>query len=294
MTKIDSELSTTSENAVQNKVITSALTLKQGTSNLVTSISSSSTNSQYPSAKCLYDTLGGMNIEEAVSRIANIYYDVKVCGFEDYTSEGFSLKVYVDDVLVNEFHELYSDTYILATNSKAGSNIKLVWEDTSVEPNVSVQFTNNRSIMPRVKNEGKVFCQFALQGSMNILVDEYFEVYPLLFKIDPGITAVIMNGVDYIQDVVDGEVYLPINTQYNYRDSDKYNLLTMEAPGYTVGRIYDPYVYIGGTFNLSTGVYIETLARSYMGSTTQTYASYANFISGGSFTLVVPELSPYS
>lgn len=294
MTKIDSELSTTSNNAVQNKVIKGALDLKQVTSNLVTSISVASTNTQYPSAKCVYDNFGGMNAEEAISRIANIYYDVKVCGFEDYTAEGFSLKVYVDDVLVNEFHELYSSTYVLATNSKAGSNIKIVWEDTSVESNVSVQFTNNRNIIPRVKNGGKVSCQFTLQGNMGILVDEYFEVYPLLFKVDPGITAVIMNGVDYIKDVIDGEVYLPINTEYNYRDSDKYNLLTMEAPGYTMGRIYDPQVYIGGTFNLSTGVYIETLARTYMMSTTQTYESYANFIGGGSFTLVVPELSPYS
>ena len=37
---------------------TGAVTGLQTTSNLVTSVSSSSTNSQYPSAKLLYDTVG--------------------------------------------------------------------------------------------------------------------------------------------------------------------------------------------------------------------------------------------
>lgn len=54
---IDSSLSTTSENPVQNKVITGALNDREETSNKTTSISSSSTDTQYPSAKLLYDEL---------------------------------------------------------------------------------------------------------------------------------------------------------------------------------------------------------------------------------------------
>ena len=55
---IDTALSDSSTNPVQNKVIKAALDLKQDKSNLVTSISSSSTDAQYPSAKLLYDTVG--------------------------------------------------------------------------------------------------------------------------------------------------------------------------------------------------------------------------------------------
>ena len=100
---IDSELSSSSENPVQNKVINTALGNKadanavvtsfngstgavtytapvtsvngntgavtglQTTSNLVTSVSASSTNTQYPSAKLLYDTVG--NIETLLAAI---------------------------------------------------------------------------------------------------------------------------------------------------------------------------------------------------------------------------------
>ena len=54
---VDSAISSTSENPVQNKVIYAALNDKQDTSNLVTSISSSSTDTQYPSTKCVYDAI---------------------------------------------------------------------------------------------------------------------------------------------------------------------------------------------------------------------------------------------
>ena len=57
---VDSAISSTSENPVQNKVIYAALNDKQDTSNLVTSISSSSTDTQYPSAKCVYDIIGNL------------------------------------------------------------------------------------------------------------------------------------------------------------------------------------------------------------------------------------------
>lgn len=73
---VDDTLSTTSTNPVQNKVITSAIPTSttqltndsgfitssalsgyQTTANLVTSVTSTSTDSTYPSAKCLYDAL---------------------------------------------------------------------------------------------------------------------------------------------------------------------------------------------------------------------------------------------
>ena len=64
---VDSVMSSTSENPVQNKVIYVALNNKQDTSNLVTSISSSSTDAQYPSAKCVYDIVG--DIESTLDAI---------------------------------------------------------------------------------------------------------------------------------------------------------------------------------------------------------------------------------
>ena len=53
---VDNELSLISTNPVQNKVVTAAVNAKQSTSNLVTTITSSSTDAQYPSAKLTYDT----------------------------------------------------------------------------------------------------------------------------------------------------------------------------------------------------------------------------------------------
>ena len=64
---VDSAMSSTSENPVQNKVIYVALNNKQDTLNLVTSISSSSTDAQYPSAKCVYDIVG--DIESTLDAI---------------------------------------------------------------------------------------------------------------------------------------------------------------------------------------------------------------------------------
>lgn len=46
---------------------TPSLSGYQTTANLVTSVSSSSTNSQYPSAKCVYDIVG--NIETLLSNV---------------------------------------------------------------------------------------------------------------------------------------------------------------------------------------------------------------------------------
>ena len=52
---VDSALSTSSTNPVQNKVVTTALNAKENTSNKVTSLLSTSTDTQYPSAKAVYD-----------------------------------------------------------------------------------------------------------------------------------------------------------------------------------------------------------------------------------------------
>ena len=61
---VDDFLSLDSENPVQNKVITEALN-DRGT--LVTSISASSTDTEYPSAKCVYDLIG--DIEAVLDHI---------------------------------------------------------------------------------------------------------------------------------------------------------------------------------------------------------------------------------
>lgn len=87
---VDSALSSTSENPVQNKVINSALNAKADSSDIptktsdltndsgflttstlpiVTSISSSSTDSQVPSAKCMYTAIG--DVESILTTLNN-------------------------------------------------------------------------------------------------------------------------------------------------------------------------------------------------------------------------------
>ena len=55
------DLTDATEDALDNKADTSDLGDKQDKSNLVTSLSSSSTDTEYPSAKCVYDLIGDIN-----------------------------------------------------------------------------------------------------------------------------------------------------------------------------------------------------------------------------------------
>ena len=55
---VDQTYSASSTNAQSGTAVASAISGKQDTSNLVTSVSSLSTDSQYPSAKLFYDTVG--------------------------------------------------------------------------------------------------------------------------------------------------------------------------------------------------------------------------------------------
>ena len=55
---VDQTYSSSSINAQSGIAVASAISGKQDTSNLVTSVSGSSTDSQYPSAKLFYDTVG--------------------------------------------------------------------------------------------------------------------------------------------------------------------------------------------------------------------------------------------
>ena len=64
---VDQTYDPTSTNAQSGIAVAGALTDMQTKSNLVTSVSSSSTNSQYPSAKLFYDTVG--NIEALLSEV---------------------------------------------------------------------------------------------------------------------------------------------------------------------------------------------------------------------------------
>lgn len=64
---VDQTYDSTSTNAQSGVAVAGALTDMQTKSNLVTSVSSSSTNSQYPSAKLFYDTCG--NIESLINAL---------------------------------------------------------------------------------------------------------------------------------------------------------------------------------------------------------------------------------
>lgn len=64
---VDNTPTQNSSNLVTSGGVYGALSDKQDVSNLVTSLSNSSTDSQYPSAKCVYDTVG--NIESALATI---------------------------------------------------------------------------------------------------------------------------------------------------------------------------------------------------------------------------------
>ena len=55
------DLAEATDTALEGKADTSDLGDKQDKSNLVTSLSSSSTDTQYPSAKCVYDLIGDIN-----------------------------------------------------------------------------------------------------------------------------------------------------------------------------------------------------------------------------------------
>ena len=67
---IDTMPTSASTNTITSGAVYTALSGKQDTSNLVTSVSSSSTDSQYPSAKLFYDTVG--DIESAINTIRGV------------------------------------------------------------------------------------------------------------------------------------------------------------------------------------------------------------------------------
>ena len=64
---VDTTLDTTSTNPVQNSAVATALNGKQDISNLVTTVSANSTDAQYPSAKCIYTLLG--SVETRLSQV---------------------------------------------------------------------------------------------------------------------------------------------------------------------------------------------------------------------------------
>lgn len=67
---VDSALSPTSTNPVQNRAIYNELTNKENVSNKVTSISSLSTNDEYPTAKCVFDIIG--DVESILATLTTI------------------------------------------------------------------------------------------------------------------------------------------------------------------------------------------------------------------------------
>ena len=67
LVNIDDEMSDTSENPVQNKVIKAELDTKENKSNKVTEISEGLTDEQYPSAKLFYDALDKYEFKEVLN-----------------------------------------------------------------------------------------------------------------------------------------------------------------------------------------------------------------------------------
>ena len=64
---IDNTPTQNSTNAVTSGGVYTALGLKEDVSNKVTSLSSNSTDTQYPSAKCVYDLIG--DVESLLSQV---------------------------------------------------------------------------------------------------------------------------------------------------------------------------------------------------------------------------------
>lgn len=63
--EVDSELSSSSENPVQNKVVKTEIDKKENSTNKVTSLSSSSTDTQYPSAKAVFTEIKDLQDNKA-------------------------------------------------------------------------------------------------------------------------------------------------------------------------------------------------------------------------------------
>ena len=94
--QIDDELSLISTNPVQNKVVTAAMNGKQDISNLVTSVSSSSTDTQYISAKYIQDMLVAklsMTIDDIISQRGTYYYAWEVT--ESSMSAAVGIMIYL-------------------------------------------------------------------------------------------------------------------------------------------------------------------------------------------------------
>lgn len=142
---IDSALSATSEKAVQNKVVTQALNEKQDTSNLVTSISSASTDTQYPSAKCVYDLLG--NSEDLSEALKGITAGETWVSFNTFTiySDGLGLTGEFDEVKASVCGEqpmafLLNDGEVVT--SVSGNTFYFDWTSSSYNTSAYTFFLN--------------------------------------------------------------------------------------------------------------------------------------------------------
>lgn len=91
-------------------ITSSALSGYQTTANLVTSVSSSSTDSQYPSAKCVYDIVG--DIETALHRINSGGSDVNLSWYKTSSSQPDNYYIKVDNEIVTSGNIPTSETLI--------------------------------------------------------------------------------------------------------------------------------------------------------------------------------------
>lgn len=82
------DVSTGNTVAEDIQTIQSSIATKENTSNKVTSISASSTDSQYPSAKCVYDAIQDLDSDYSFEVGPDIYDDVSIVNNNYYFVEG--------------------------------------------------------------------------------------------------------------------------------------------------------------------------------------------------------------
>lgn len=121
---IDSTPTSGSSNAVSSGGVYTALAGKENTSNKVTSLSSSSTDAQYPSAKCVYDIVG--DIQTALETILGdsddptpSSYTFTINGTSYQSEAGMNWAQWINSAYNTDYFYLYNNV----VESAAGDSI---------------------------------------------------------------------------------------------------------------------------------------------------------------------------
>lgn len=117
--KVKSVNSSTAGDVYDVSYINTALNGKESTSNRVTSISGSSTDSQYPSAKCVFDTLGS-DVSAILSNFAPDYDNTSTYAVDDYVI--YNKLLYVCTTAVDTAEDFDSNKWTRTTVSQMINN----------------------------------------------------------------------------------------------------------------------------------------------------------------------------